>query len=310
MKKLILAVVIGLLLIGFNVFAGSGDLIVDGNLGIGTTTSPSTKLEVVGGAAITNTAYAASAGILGRRANGPQLGSETQVLLGNQIFGLGARPWFSDTGVFAPTSLANITMNAAENITSLAKGTYITFGTTAIGNNGIGERMRIDQNGYVGIGTPNPSSQLTVNGVVSAISFVATSDARLKTNIQPYSKGLKELLQVNPVSYNYNGKGGIGHHTVTTTDPVTGNDVDTDVVDTKLLATTFVGVMAQDIQSVVPEAVFSHKGRIDKSDTVKTDILDFNPHTLTFILINAIKDLKSQIDSLNQQIAVLQAMVK
>jgi hypothetical protein len=47
MKKRILVLVIGFLLIGINGFAADGDLIVNGNVGIGTT-SPAYKLDVQG----------------------------------------------------------------------------------------------------------------------------------------------------------------------------------------------------------------------------------------------------------------------
>lgn len=46
-KKKILGLVIGFLLIGVNVFAADGDLIVNGNIGIGTT-SPGARLDING----------------------------------------------------------------------------------------------------------------------------------------------------------------------------------------------------------------------------------------------------------------------
>jgi ubiquinone biosynthesis protein UbiJ len=81
-------------------------------------------------------------------------------------------------------------------------------------------------------------------------------------------------------------------------------------VDTELLLQTYVGVIAQDIQAVVPETVTSHKGKINEDDTDETDILDVDSHSLTFILINAVKELSAQVDSLNRQIADLNARVK
>lgn len=45
--KMILAVAAGLLLMAASLFAGDGDLIVDGNLGVGTTT-PTAKVDVAG----------------------------------------------------------------------------------------------------------------------------------------------------------------------------------------------------------------------------------------------------------------------
>lgn len=51
MKKTVLALIFGFLLIGVNVYA-AGDLIVEGSLGIGTTTTPATTLDVRGNTTI------------------------------------------------------------------------------------------------------------------------------------------------------------------------------------------------------------------------------------------------------------------
>lgn len=48
MKKKIFGIVIGFLLMGVNVFAANGDLYVNGNVGIGTTTNTTSKLYVKG----------------------------------------------------------------------------------------------------------------------------------------------------------------------------------------------------------------------------------------------------------------------
>jgi hypothetical protein len=172
------------------------------------------------------------------------------------------------------------------------------------------ERVVMDQSGRVGIGTTAPTYQLQLSTNSAAKpgsnTWTVASDIRLKTNIQSYTKGLKEILQINPVSYQYNGSGGIGHSKVCTTDPC----VEQDVVDTELLSKTYVGVIAQDIQAVVPETVTSHRGKINEDDKDETDILDFDSNSLIFILINAVKELNAQIDSLNKQIADLKARVK
>jgi len=86
--------------------------------------------------------------------------------------------------------------------------------------------------------------------------------------------------------------------------------METEIVDTELLSQTNVGVIAEDIQAVVPESVSSYKGKINEDDVEETDILDFNSHSLTFILINAVKELKAEIDSLNEKIADLKAKAK
>ena len=262
---------IGFLLIGVNLFAADGDLIVNGNVGIGTTTNTTSKLYLKG---LSGTSGAIQIDTPGQ--------SQVEFLVN------GTQKWALVTN--------------GNDIALYQWPSSLPFYMTSAGN--------------LGLGTTSPSYQLQLSTDSAAkpgsSSWTVASDARLKTNIQPYTKGLKEILQINPISYQYNGKGGIGHFKATCKDsPITMDTcVDKDIVDTELLSKTHIGVIAQDIQAVVPETVTSHKGKINKDDAVETDILDFNSHSLTFILINAVKELKDQIDSLNKQIADLKARVK
>ena len=65
----------------------------------------------------------------------------------------------------------------------------LTFLTAPVGNVGPIERMRIDEAGYVGIGTPNPSHRLTLStdsaAKPSTNVWTITSDERIKTDIVP-----------------------------------------------------------------------------------------------------------------------------
>ncbi|WP_142695936.1 hypothetical protein [Bdellovibrio sp. NC01] len=66
-------------------------------------------------------------------------------------------------------SRAGMAIAATENWSSATNnGTAIFFSTTANGTNATTERMRIDQNGKIGIGTSAPGSQLTVNGTIES----------------------------------------------------------------------------------------------------------------------------------------------
>jgi hypothetical protein len=70
----------------------------------------------------------------------------------------------------------------------------------------------------VGIGTSSPGFKLdvngdsNVNGTSSAITFLYTSDERLKENVQVLSDALEKVKQLNGVSFNWksNGQAGIG----------------------------------------------------------------------------------------------------
>jgi hypothetical protein len=58
----------------------------------------------------------------------------------------------------------NIRLLAADNWTDTDHGSAIAFNTTPNGSIAYAERMRIDQNGNVGIGTTTPQTALEVNG--------------------------------------------------------------------------------------------------------------------------------------------------
>lgn len=326
--------VIVFLLIAANAYAADGDLIVNGNLGVGTTT-PTQRLDVAGyvkgqtglcigsdcriswpGGGLTgsgSTNYVpkwTGTSSLGNSLiydNGTNIGIGTTspqakldvvggIRLGPDVFisGVSTNKWLIRSPADGRTDLYLVPW------TGTAWNWYNVF--------------TFSYNGGLGIGLTAPTSRLHLSADSAAKpstnTWTISSDARLKTNIFPYTKGLKEILQINPVTYKYNGKGGIGHNKIRFKDPATGEDTETETVDTELLAKTNVGVIAQDIQAVVPEAVSSHKGKINEDDAEETDILDFNSHSLTFILINAVKELNAQIDSLKEQIADLKTKVK
>jgi hypothetical protein len=141
--------------------------------------------------------------------------------------------------------------------------------------------------GNVGIGL-----QATVvgKGLQVATGILSTggndfSDTRLKKNVNEFSRGLDALRQLNPKTYQYNGKCGIK-----------------DTIEIK------VGVMAQEIQQIVPEAVSSFIGRLDNpSDTTEAmqEIYQVAYNALLFTTINAVKelDIKNQeLDNQNQEL--------
>ena len=164
-------------------------LLANGNVGIGTI-SPAVALHVVGSAAVTTSLgiattsplgvadilatsealnlalhqYSNSAGsggiIIARRARG-SVGSEADLLSGDGLFLIGGRGWAN--GAFTSSSRATIRANTTENWTSTAQGTSIRLSTTANGTTTLTERVRIDHNGYVGIGTDTPGAELHVN---------------------------------------------------------------------------------------------------------------------------------------------------
>jgi hypothetical protein len=98
------------------------------------------------------------------------------------------------------------------------------------------------------------------------------SDIRLKKDISPYTRGLADVLKLNPVSYQYNGRGGT---------PDDGK--------------TYIGLVANDALPVMPEMVSSRKGRLDPGDQQDTDILTINVSSLIYALTNAVKELAARV---------------
>ncbi|MGV3509759.1 MAG: tail fiber domain-containing protein [Sphingobacteriaceae bacterium] len=153
------------------------------------------------------------------------------------------------------------------------------------------EVMRIEANGNVGIG--NFSSyedsemlengpKLIVDGSVTAKytgsslgtsslrwgqiyavnSVIQTSDQRLKKNITELNYGLKEVMALKPVRYNW---------------------LNSDNRDNKI------GLIAQDTKKIVPEVVYGNESE---------ENLGINYSDLVPVIINAVKELKLEVDAL------------
>jgi len=138
------------------------------------------------------------------------------------------------------------------------------------------EKMRIDASG-----------NLTITGATatkaSGTTWANPSDIRLKDNVQDFNKGLTELLQVNVKTWEYNGKGGT-------------------VEGTKGL-----GVIADEIEIVLPETVDTYKAKLNIDDIEDTDIKRFDATEITWLLVNSIQEQQTIINDLKARITALEA---
>jgi hypothetical protein len=125
-------------------------------------------------------------------------------------------------------------------------------------------------------GVPAYQLELSTNsaGKPGSSSWSIASDSRLKQNINPYTQGLQQLLQIKPVTYNYNEKSGF---------------------DTK---PEYVGIIAQDLQKIAPYMVSTVKRK-------DAEYLSVDNSAMTYMLINAVKEQQQQIELLKAEIELL-----
>jgi trimeric autotransporter adhesin len=144
----------------------------------------------------------------------------------------------------------------------------------------------------IGIGTTNPDALLSVNGGADKPgggSWSTFSDGRLKDVGAKFTHGLEALDQIQPVHYHYKA----------------GNPLNLPSQP------EYVGVIAQQVQSVVPEAVQRNKD----------GYLVVNNDPIIWTMLNAIKELDqkreieakekdTEIRNLEKKLDELQAVVK
>ena len=160
---------------------------------------------------------------------------------------------------FTPLT-AMLTVTSSDYTTAF--GGELSFRTARSGT--ITECMRITSTGRVGIGVAAPSHILQINGQGRATSstWATTSDIRLKNIDGKFEYGLKELLKINTYRFHYKKDNSL--------------NLPTDKA--------FQGVMAQDLQKVIPEAV-----------TQQADgYLTVNSDPVFWTMLNSIKELNSE----------------
>lgn len=111
-------------------------------------------------------------------------------------------------------------------------------------------------------------------------SWASLSDARIKEVKADYTHGLTEILQLNPVLYSYKNNHG---------DPTSPRPPTEDTAE-------HIGLIAQDVEIIMPEMVSQGNGWIDGYPVTNLRTLDDS--ALKYAMINAIKALEARIATL------------
>jgi len=139
------------------------------------------------------------------------------------------------------------------------------------------ERMRINSSGNVGIGNTSPSVALGVTGAIIAsdniTAYGTPSDIRLKENIKVIDNALDKVKQLKGITY-----------------------------DLKSDGNRLTGLIAQDVEKVLPEAVYETSA-VDDADDKHLAIRYGNTVGL---LVEAIKEQQEQIQTLTAKVKELE----
>ena len=132
--------------------------------------------------------------------------------------------------------------------------------------------------GRVGIGTNTPDQLLSVNGEASKSgggSWATFSDERLKNIKGRFNSGLKAVMQLQPIRFEYKTNNPLGLNS----------------------KGEHIGFGAQSVQQVIPEAVTS----------TESGYLQVNNDPILWTMLNAIKEQQKEIEQLKTEVRRLRA---
>ena len=237
---------------------------------------------------------------------------------GNFNVANGGQALFNNT---TGSSNVAIGLNAGSNLTAGSNNVFIgdstqPFNVTASNYININNQI-YGNNGLIGIGEANPTrAKLVVNGNVStdngaygslrstgavatnaaaatptsiwatdrivASEFNATSDSRIKQNVVPVQNALSVLSKINVVNYTKLSKGG---------------------------ATNEIGIIAQELEKVLPQAVSQSEGDVynalSKEWEVVNDFRTVNYQTINMLTAKAVQELKQEVNEKSAEIKAL-----
>jgi hypothetical protein len=113
------------------------------------------------------------------------------------------------------------------------------------------------------------------NGNVVCVSLTQSSDIRIKEDIKDYRSSLSAVRRLRPVTYAHNGKGG-----------------------TVRSGRRHIGLIADEVLSVMPEMVGTISKLLDPGDSVPTELKTLDTTALIFALVNCCQELAARVEAL------------
>jgi hypothetical protein len=117
------------------------------------------------------------------------------------------------------------------------------------------------------------------NGNVVCVSLTQSSDIRIKRDVWGYDAGLAEVTALRPITYCFNGRGGT-------------------VEDGR----RHIGLIADEVEGVMPEMVGTMSRLLDPDDRAPTEIKTLDTTSLIFALVNCVKELAARVASLEADV--------
>jgi hypothetical protein len=130
-----------------------------------------------------------------------------------------------------------------------------------------------------------PNSATITIGQARANAWTTYSDSRIKTEQRPIAYGLKEIMKLQPRAYTQHS--GCVEHGTFKCDDETGGSAAT------------IGFIAQEVESVIPEAV-------QKPKDPENQLYGMSYEKLIPVLVKAAQELKTENDTLKAQMAAMQ----
>ena len=184
------------------------------------------------------------------------------------------------------TGITSATETVTNTDTTYSAGSGLSLSSTTFSVNAdqrsVITQIGQDTNDYISVGTTNIDFVLDGNtdariendgdfhadGNVIAYS-TTISDPRLKENIKPVTNGLEKVMQLNGYTFDYKADG-----------------------------VSSAGVMSPEVAKVLPSAIKKSKLKLKMGDDNETEYDVVQYDQLTALLIEAIKDLKAEIEEL------------